>query len=73
VLAQEPNRTFGTDELLTQIYGDFTDAELSKGRRSLGKVLSIGAKQGLWQRLQEKPPLYQVTADMGQSAVEGED
>ncbi|HEY9895863.1 MAG TPA: hypothetical protein V6D34_10710 [Candidatus Sericytochromatia bacterium] len=73
VLAQEPDRSFGTDELLTQIYGEFTDAELSKGRRSLGKVLSIGAKQGLWQRLQEKPPLYQATDDTPQSDSDMED
>lgn len=73
VLAQEPDRSFGTDDLLMQLYGEFAEAELSKGRRSLGKVLSIGAKAGLWQRVQDKPPLYQAVADSPSSASELEE
>lgn len=67
VLAQEGDRSFGTDDLIAQIYGEFVEAELTKARRSLGKVLSIGAKEGLWQRVQDKPPLYQASADAVQS------
>lgn len=73
VLAQEPDRSFGTDNLITQVYGEFTDAELTKARRSLGKVLSNGAKDGLWQRVQDKPPLYQSAADVAQSDFESGD
>jgi hypothetical protein len=61
LLAQSPDRKLSVDELLSQLYGDFSNQELSKGRRSLGKVLSNGAKQKLWQRPQEKPPLYQAS------------
>lgn len=63
VLAQSPDYRFSVDELLSQLYGDFANQELSKGRRSLGKVLSNGAKQKLWQRAQEKPPLYQASIE----------
>jgi|GEM_PF-2358077 hypothetical protein len=72
VLAQEGDCSFGTDDLVKQVYGEFTDVELTKARRSLGKVLSNGAKDGLWQRVQDKPPLYQAAADAVQSDFENE-
>lgn len=72
VLAEAPNRLFGTDDVLPQIYGEFTGEDLIKARRSLGKVLSLGATRGLWQRPSEKPR-YQALADEPQPDAEIED
>ena len=68
VLEQEPDRPFSVDDVIVQVYGEFSGNELTKARKSLGRGLSNGVREGLWTRSQERPPLYQARADAASSS-----
>jgi hypothetical protein len=65
LLQQDPEQIHTIDDLITDLYGKFDEAEMSRARKTLGATLMHATRAGTVERVGDKPSRFKL----GQSAA----
>ena len=60
ILREDSAQSYGIDDLIAALYGEFDQAEIPRARKSVAMVLMHGARVGKFEKVQDTPSRYRL-------------